>query len=98
MGEIRQHYNDEFKMRTVKYIQENQKSIPEYAQELNIPVKTLRGWMEKYREFENEPLVSKDLLKEKDRVIADQAAAIADLQEELAILKKAVHIFSKQRN
>lgn len=98
MGEIRQHYKDEFKMKTVKYIQEQHKTLPEYAEELNIPAGTLRAWMLKYREFENEPLVSRDLLQEKDKEIDKQSSEIADLKEELAILKKAVHIFSKERN
>jgi transposase len=98
MGEIRQHYKEEFKERTVKYIQEQHKTLPEYAEELNIPIGTLKAWMLKYREFENEPLVARDLLQEKNKKINAQSSEIADLKEELAILKKAVHIFSKERN
>lgn len=98
MGKTRQHYNDEFKLQTVKYIQEQTKNIPQIAEELNIPESTLQQWMAKYRKFENEPLLTPDALRERDRKIETQAKEIADLQEEIEILKKAMHIFSKEKN
>jgi len=98
MVESRQHYNEDFKKRTVKYIQEQTKSLPEIAQELDIPLGTVRQWLSKYREFENEPLVSSDRMREMEQQLRDKDQEIADLQEELAIVKKAVHIFSKPRN
>lgn len=98
MGEIRQHYSDEFKEKTVKYVQEQTKSVPQIAEELNIPAGTLSQWMAKYRKFENEPLVDRDAIRQKDNQIQEQASEIEDLKEEVAILKKAMHIFSKERN
>ncbi|REK76794.1 transposase [Paenibacillus paeoniae] len=98
MGKTRQHYNDEFKLQTVKYIQEQTKNIPQIAEELNIPESTLQQWMVKYRKFENEPLLTPEALRERDRKIKTQAKEIADLQEEIEILKKAMHIFSKEKN
>lgn len=105
MREQRQHYNEEFKKRTVKFVQEQTKAVPEIAEELNIPVGTLRQWLAKYREFDNEPLASPDRIRElemqllelqrqKDEANRDNN----ELREELAILKKAMHIFSKPRN
>jgi transposase len=41
MVEHRQRYNEDFKPETVKYIQSRAKSIPQIAEELNIPVGTL---------------------------------------------------------
>jgi len=105
MIEQRQHYNEEFKQRTVKYIQEQTKSVGDIARELNIPVSTLHKWLAKYRQFENEPLASAQrvhelelLLREKERELKAKDRRIADVEEELAIVKKAVHIFSKPRN
>lgn len=105
MGEQRKHYNDEFKQRTVKYIQEQTKSVGDIAQELNIPAGTLHKWLAKYRQFENEPLASaqrvrelEQLLHERERELKAKDRRIADVEEELAIVKKAVHIFSKPRN
>jgi len=98
MGEQRQHYNEEFKQRTVKYIQEQTKSIEDIAQELSIPAGTIRQWLAKYRQFGSEPLASAERVRELERLLKEKDRRIADMEEELAIVKKAVHIFSKPRN
>lgn len=105
MGEQRQRFNDEFKQQTVKFIQEQTKTVADIAQELNIPAGTIHQWIAKYRSFESESLASPEkvrqlelLLKEKERELGEKERRIADVEEELAIVKKAVHIFSKPRN
>jgi len=98
MGETRQRYNDEFKLKTVKFIQEQTKSLPQIAEELNIPLGTLQQWMAKHRRFENEPLLTPEVVRDKDRQIESLTKANADLLEEIEILKKAMHIFSKEKN
>jgi transposase len=105
MGEQRQRYNEEFKQQTVKFIQEQTKTITDISQELNIPAGTLHQWVAKYRKFESEPLASTEKvreleqrLKEQERELNEKDRRIADVEEELAIVKKAVHIFSKPRN
>jgi transposase len=105
MGEQRQRFNDEFKQQTVKFIQEQTKTVADIAQELNIPKGTIHQWIAKYRQFESEPLASAEkvrqlekLLKDKERELNEKDRRIADVEEELAIVKKAVHIFSKPRN
>jgi len=105
MGEQRQRFNDEFKQQTVKFIQEQTKTVADIAEELNIPRSTIHQWLAKYREFDSEPLASPEkvrqleqLLKEKERELSEKNRRIADVEEELAIVKKAVHIFSKPRN
>jgi transposase len=98
MGEVRQRYTDEFKEQTVKFIQEQTKTVAQIAEELNIPAKTLHQWIAKYRKFENEPLVDREVIREKDEQLQQQKQEIEELKEEIAILKKAMHIFSKERN
>ena len=105
MGEERQRFNEEFKRQTVKFIQEQTKTVPEIAAEMNINPRTIHQWIAKYREFESESLASPEkvrqlehLLKEKEREYQEKDRAFVDLQEEMAILKKALHIFSKERN
>jgi transposase len=98
MAESRQHYNEDFKKKTVKYVQEQTKSLPEIAQELDIPVGTIRQWLSKYREFENEPMASIDRVRELEQLLKVMEQENVDLKEELAIVKKAVHIFSKPRS
>lgn len=98
MSERRQRFNETFKEETVKFVQEQTKSLPQIAEELNIPVGTLRQWMGKYRKLENEPLASGDTLREQAHTITQQEREITDLKMEIDILKKAMHIFSKARN
>jgi transposase-like protein len=104
MVEKRQSYNKEFREETVKYIQKSLKSLPEIAEEINIPVGTLGSWLGKYRKLEDEPSIanrdpSEDQwkLKEQEATIQSQDTYIKDLEEENAILKKAMHYFSKDR-
>ncbi|RKN74117.1 transposase [Paenibacillus ginsengarvi] len=105
MSEQRQHYNEEFKQRTVKYIQEQTKSLGDIALELNIPTSTLHKWLAKYRQFENEPVASaqrmrelEQLLQQRERELKAKDRQLAEMEEELTIVKKAMHIFSKPRN
>jgi len=105
MGEHRQRYNEEFKKQTVKFIQEQTKTLGDLAEELNIPKSTLHQWMGQYRELKNEPATSMDRvreleaeLKETRRQLQEHQHKLTDAEEELAIVKKAVHIFSKPRN
>jgi len=97
MGKSRQRYNVEFKKEAVKYIQERSKSIPQIAEELNVPAGTLSKWVAKYREFPDEPFVGSGNLRESDKELKEQADRIRDLEEENEILKKALHFFSKDR-
>lgn len=105
MGEQRQRYNEEFKRQTVKFIQEQTKTLGELAEELNIPKSTLHQWMGQYRELKNEPAASIDRVRDLEaenrelrRLLQEKDHKLTDAEEELAIVKKAVHIFSKPRN
>jgi transposase len=98
VGDQRQRYNDEFKKQAVKYVQEQTKTLPEIAEEMNIPQGTLQNWMRLYRSFENEPVVHGEKLRQLEERLQASEREKQDLQEELAILKKALHIFSKERN
>ncbi|MBN2980563.1 MULTISPECIES: transposase [Cohnella] len=97
MGGQRVHYNEEFKQRTVRYIQEQTKTVVQIAQELDIPEKTLYGWVAKYRQFEVEPVNSADRIRELEWLLREKDKQVADLEQELEIIKKAVHIFSSPR-
>jgi transposase len=106
----RNQYTEEFKKRTVKYILEQSKMMPEIAGELNISVGVLHGWKQKYRseiqaEMHAEIQASPDKVRQLEQQLRDmevakqqQEAMNVDLREELEILKKALHIFGKERN
>ncbi|WP_058301425.1 LA_3659 family protein [Gorillibacterium timonense] len=105
MGEQRQRYNEEFKKQTVRFIQEQTKTVADLAEELNIPRGTLHQWMGQYRELKYEPAASGDRVRELEaklselnRQLHEKEQKLSDVEEELAIVKKAVHIFSKPKN
>lgn len=70
----RKRYNKPFKEETVKYIQEQQKSMDEIAMELNIPKGTLKNWMMTYRQFPNEPFVGSGKLRTQEQQIVELEA------------------------
>ena len=102
MTQERQRFNEEFKIQTVKYIQEQSKSVIQIAEELNINPKTIYQWIAKYRTFENESLANPQKILDLQQQLKEQERQLKKLQKEkedrdleLAILKKALHIFSK---
>lgn len=97
MNETRQSYSEDFKRKTVKFLQEQTKTLPEMAEELQIPVETLRKWMGKYRELKNEPVMSSETIRQLEQRVKQLEKDLAEEREEKAILKKAMHIFSKER-
>ncbi|WP_239713079.1 hypothetical protein [Paenibacillus sp. 19GGS1-52] len=58
----------------------------------------MKNWMVKYRQFPNEPFVGSGKLRIQEQQIHDLEQKNKDLEEEVAILKKAMHIFSKDRS
>lgn len=105
MGEQRQRYNEQFKKETVKYIQEQTKTISEICDELSIPKSTVNQWIAQYRQFDQEAVNHPEKIRQLEQVLKDNEAEnrrkereIDELKEELAILKKALHIFSKEKN
>lgn len=104
--QTRNHYTEEFKKRTVKFILEQTKTIPELALELDISAGVLHNWKRMYRsEFQAEIQAAPDRVRQLEQQLRDietekqkQELENADLREELEILKKALHIFGKERN
>lgn len=102
----RNSYSEDFKRQMVKYILEQNKSMPQIAEEVGISAGVLHSWKAQYRdEIQLESLVTPERLRqleqqllEKERENQEKERQNQDLQEELAILKKALHIFGKERN
>lgn len=93
--ERKKHHSKQFKEEAVAYIQQHSKPLTEIAEELNVSVRTLRGWINKYKKYPEEPFVGSGSLRSHDQIVKDLEKRNKDLEEELAILKKALHIFSK---
>lgn len=93
MGDIRQHFDDEFKRQTVKHMQENGKKPAEVSRELDIPVSSIRAWRKQFSNIEEKSQLYVDY--ERLKKLEEQNR---DLQEEIEILKKAMHFFTKSRD
>jgi len=93
MGDIRQHFDEEFKRQTVKHMLETGKTPSEVSKELDIPVSSVRAWKKQYADVgeKSQLFVDYDRLRKLE-------AQNRDLQEELEILKKAMHFFTKDRS
>ncbi|CAH1226948.1 hypothetical protein PAECIP111893_05354 [Paenibacillus plantiphilus] len=93
MGDIRQHFDEEFKRQTVKHMQESGQTPAEVSRELDIPVSSIRAWR---KQFAN--------TGEKSQLFVDYErlqkleGMNRELQEENEILKKAMHFFTKNRD
>ncbi|HDR3903187.1 TPA: transposase [Bacillus cereus] len=92
MGKIKQ-YEEEFKRQSVKHIFTTGKPVAQVARELGVSVNTLHGWVKKYKQ---EPKVIKQrTFRSEDQQTKEMERRIQDLEEENAILKKAMHFFAK---
>jgi Transposase and inactivated derivatives len=93
MGNIRQHFDDEFKRQTVKHMLETGKTPSEVSKELDIPVSSIRAWKKQFADVGEKSQLFVDYER-----LRKLEAQNRELQEELDILKKAMHFFTKDRS
>ncbi len=90
-------YDKEFKIQTVQLVLEQGKSVAQTAEDLDVSIQTLYHWIKQYKTDKNNAFRGSGNLKPKDKALRDLQKRIRDLEEENAILKKAMHIFAKDR-
>jgi transposase len=94
MGTQRESYDEEFKRKTVEHMESAGKRPIQIARELNIPKSTLSRWIKQYGsgavEAQAQVFVDYERLKKLEQ-------QNVELQEEVEILKKAMHFFTKDR-
>ena len=90
-------YSNEFKIQAVKRVVEDGVSSAQVARELGININTLREWVKRYKENQDEPFVGSGNLRTEARDIRELEKRIRDLEEENAILKKAAAIFAQNQ-
>lgn len=92
MGQVKQ-YEEEFKRQSVNHMLQTGKTVAQVARELEISVNTLHGWVKKYKQ---EPkVIQQRTFRSEDKKTNEMERRIRDLEEENAILKKAMHFFAK---
>lgn len=89
------HYDIEYKMQIARLIAEEGKKATELARDLEIPLGTIRNWVAAYKSKKENGFIGSGNLSSDTQSIKDLEKQIRDLQEENEILKKAMHIFTK---
>jgi len=92
----RRTFDREFKESAVKLIVDGGRSVAEVSRSLGIHENQLRRWRQKYLEDREHAFPGKGHMKPHEEEIFKLKRKIADLEEDRAILKKALAIFSKR--
>lgn len=93
------HYTNEYKEQIAKVIVEDRRKAAEVARDLEIPVSTLYKWTSIYKQKFN-PNSDRVIFHSNEAFIKmenDYKKQLHEKQEELEILKKAMHIFAKSQ-
>ena len=91
-------YNEEFKKEAVRLVIKNDKKVKIVAQELDVNYWTLKDWVRNYGKELNAELIEQGLKVTPEEEIRTLKKELAEAQEESAILKKAIAVFSKKPN
>lgn len=92
----RRKYDREFKEGAVKLVIDGDRRIQDVADDLGIHVNMLHRWRQEYLQDQEHAFPGKGHMKPHEEEIMKLKRKIADLEEEKAILKKVVAIFSKR--
>ncbi|ACJ33554.1 Transposase [Anoxybacillus flavithermus WK1] len=97
MSIMTRRFDKEFKIHAVKLVVEEGKAVAQTARQLDISPKTLHKWVAGYKKDARHSFVGSGNLKPEDREKRELQKRIRDLEEENAILKKAMSIFAKNQ-
>lgn len=90
-------YDREFKLNAVKLYLGSGRSMLQISEELGVPIATLAGWINTYKQAPNDAFPGKGNLKPSEIEMAQLRKELAIVKEERDILKKALGIFSSLR-
>jgi transposase len=89
------HYDKEYKTQAARLVVEEGRKTTQLAEELNISSKTLGRWVRSYRDQKENSFIGSGNVHPDLKLQKDLEKRIKDLVEENEILKKAMHIFTK---
>jgi transposase len=88
-------YSAEFKIETIKLVTELGQDVRSVARDIGLHENTIYKWIQKYQENQEEPFVGSGHQRSEEAELRKANKKIADLEQEVAILKKAIAIFSR---
>jgi transposase len=89
------HFDLDYKIQVARMIVEDGKKATQLAKDLDIPVGTIRNWVDAYKKNRDEAFVGSGNTPPEQKPYKDLEIENLELKQELEILKKALHIFSK---
>ena len=92
----RRKFDREFKEGAVRLIVDGGRTVKGVARDLGVHESVLQRWKKEYLEDRNHAFPGKGHMKPHEEEIFNLKKKIADLEEDRAILKKALAIFSKR--
>ncbi|SHJ39700.1 transposase [Lutispora thermophila DSM 19022] len=95
MTKPRKKYTAEFKQEIIKLITEQGKTVTEVARSIDVHEGVISRLVKEYKADNQNAFSGKGNLKPEDKELRDLKKKIYDLEEENAILKKAVAIFTR---
>ncbi|GAF65505.1 putative transposase [Bacillus sp. TS-2] len=93
----RKSYDKEFKRQAVLMVKQDGKKVAEVARELDLAEQTLHNWIKKYDQEKEASFVGSGNLSPEAKADRELQKRIRALEEENAILKKAMGIFAKDQ-
>jgi transposase len=94
MGKVT-NYTPEYKKEIIKLVTEQSKSRGEVAESIGVSKTTISDWINKYSVHGNNAFPGRGYLRPEEKEFRDLKKKVKDLEEENAILKKAMRIFSR---
>ena len=88
-------YDSEYKKEMVRLVEELGKSPKEVANDIGVTTTSVYRWMKQYGTHGEASFPGKGNLHPADKTVREKDKRIKDLEEENAILKKAMSIFAK---
>lgn len=88
-------FNKEYKQEMVRLVTEAGKKPAEVAENIGVTATTVRNWVKQFTVHGYEAFPGKGKLHPADEEARNMEKKIRDLEEENAILKKAMAIFAK---
>lgn len=90
-------YDADYKKQAVQLCKEEGQTMAQTARNLGISYKTLHRWCNEYKQSKGAGFVGSGNIKPKNQDLLALKRRNRELEEELAILKKALGIFSKDQ-
>jgi transposase len=96
MAQKRRVFTNEFRLDAVLLTMQEEKTVKEVAQEMDIPYGLLTKWRSKYKKYGKEAFLDNKAINKQQKDLKALEKELRIIKQERDILKKALAIFSLQ--